>query len=115
MATSVGFVNHVLMEIAVSFRYRASRGGHAPKQLRDWFLTYVETGELQRDMVDQDLTLRWLVGQLWNCSDHMPRRLFVDLDLPPGSTYAQAVRTLGIPRVPLDRARDRLMRTRSPR
>jgi hypothetical protein len=115
VATSVALVNHVLMEVAVSFRYRASRGGHAPKQLRDWFLTYVETGELERDMVEEDLTLRWLVGQLWNCSDHMPRRLFVDLDLPPGSTYAQAVRTLGIPRVPLDRSRNRLISARSPR
>jgi hypothetical protein len=103
------------MEVAVSFRYNASRGGHAPKQLRDWFLTYVETGELERAMVDQDLTLPWLVGQLWNCSDRMPHRLFVALGLPPGSTYAQAVRSRGIPRVPLDRSRDRLLRARSPR
>lgn len=31
---------------------------------------------------------------LWNCTDIVPRMTCAELDLPQGSTYAQAVRSL---------------------
>jgi hypothetical protein len=36
----------------------------------------------------------WLTGQLWNCTDMVPQMTCRDLDIPPGSTYAVAVRRL---------------------
>ena len=77
-------------------RFNPARGGHAPGHLRDWFINYVETGELDEEMVEQGRTLRWLFGQLWNCSDIMPGIDCDELDLPRGSTYARAVRSLRV-------------------
>lgn len=37
---------------------------------------------------------RWLTGQLWNCTDVLPRNLCDDLEIYRGSTYAMAVRKL---------------------
>jgi hypothetical protein len=34
---------------------------------------------------------RWLLGQLWHCSDIMPWNLCDDLDMQRGSSYAAAV------------------------
>ena len=45
-------------------------------------------------MMEKGLTLRWLLGQLWNCSDILPGDKCDDLGLPSGSSYAQAARTL---------------------
>jgi hypothetical protein len=53
---------------------------------------YAETGELDDEMHEQGLTLRWLLGQLWNCTDILPDDACDDLLLPSGSSYAQAVR-----------------------
>jgi len=33
-----------------------------------------------------------LAGLVWNCTDCMPGSLCSDLDMPPGSTYAQGAR-----------------------
>jgi hypothetical protein len=74
-------------------RFSASRGGHAPGQLRDWLLNYVETGELD-EMTDKGLTLRWLIGRLWNCTDILPGWAHHELGLSGRSTYACAVRFL---------------------
>lgn len=86
-------------------KYNASRGGHAPGHIRDAFDYCAEiTCGFQDCSVDTDVTdyiddwhgrnwtLRSLLGQLWNCSDIMPGTVCGDLDLPVGSTYAQAVR-----------------------
>lgn len=84
--------------------YKASRGGHAPGHLRDAFLEYIdETGGLAAmnlndkvtiyiDEGEPDVSLRWLTGQLWNCSDIVPSFECGLLDLLQGSTYAMAVR-----------------------
>ncbi len=38
---------------------------------------------------------RWLIGQLWNCSDICPRDVAASLDIP-GGTYASVVRRLAV-------------------
>jgi transcriptional regulator with XRE-family HTH domain len=75
-------------------RYNAGRGGHAPGHLREWFTDYIETGKISEEMDEKALTLDWLYGQLWNCCDIMPSGLCQELDMPLGSTYARAVRSL---------------------
>ena len=73
---------------------------HAAGHLRDAFTEWVETGatadEIPGDLFydGQSRSLRWLLGQLWRCSDIMPSHLCDDLGLPPGSTYAAAVQGL---------------------
>ena len=37
---------------------------------------------------------RWLIGQLWHCTDVMPSDLCAELDMPIGSTYARAVQQI---------------------
>lgn len=37
-------------------------------------------------------SLDCLLGQLWNCTDILPSEVCAALDMPEGSTYAQAVR-----------------------
>jgi excisionase family DNA binding protein len=86
-------------------RYNAFRGGHAPGYIRDAFDCCAEISSGFRDFsLDSDVTYYvsdWLYGKwtlnsllclLWNCTDIMPGMLCVDLDLPEGSTYAQAAR-----------------------
>ena len=71
------------------------RGGHAPGYLRDAFLEWLE-GE-RGDVVDVDekpQTLRWLIGQLWHCTDVLPGWACDELDIPLGSTYAKAVQAV---------------------
>lgn len=75
-------------------RYIASRGGHAPGHLRSWFEESFFGCQLPEEMEEQGLTLHWLTGQLWNCSDTMPSSLCADLELPRGSTYAAGARAL---------------------
>lgn len=38
--------------------------------------------------------LSTLIGQLWNCTDTLPRDYCSQLDIPQGSTYAVAVRRI---------------------
>jgi hypothetical protein len=95
------------------YRFRASRGGHAPGHLRDAFAAYIDSGceaevfqepetiwfydkKLQRqwDRWPLEQRLRWLLGQLHNCSDVMPSGMCESLDLRYGSTYARAARKL---------------------
>jgi|SaaInl4_135m_RNA_FD_contig_21_2495795_length_470_multi_9_in_0_out_0_1 hypothetical protein len=90
----------------VSRRYAANRGGHAPGYLRDAFLEWIEEGYYIRyftpDIESQSVEvgdsgirpLRWLLGQLWNCTDVMPGVYCEMLDLERGSTYAMGVRSL---------------------
>ncbi len=73
-----------------------ARGGHAPGYLRDAFCGWDRNqpdGPLVVHTEDgRSCPLRWLVGQLWNSTDVMPGEVCDDLDLPPGSTYAQGAR-----------------------
>ncbi len=97
-------------------QYQASRGGRAPGHLREMFVDVIEGNtqdpwwlafgaeglvvfydprmQARWDRWDARERARWLLGQLWNCTDIMPSDLCQSLDLPPGSTYAQAVRRL---------------------
>jgi hypothetical protein len=91
--------------------FRANRGGHAPGHLRDAFENAIdESGKHSDDwypylgdeqpvffydprMQDRWDQLsprergRWLIGQLWNCTDIMPSDLCSNLDIPSGNTF----------------------------
>lgn len=58
------------------------KAGHAPGHRRDAFLESISTGTPNAA----------LAGHLWSCTDILPRNACDDLDIPPGSTYAQAAR-----------------------
>lgn len=94
-------------------RYRPGRGGHAPGILRDCFLAYLDrqwpdyesrhlntpleamvVSDFVGPYVGKERTLRWLLGQLWNCTDTLAAFDCDALGIPHGSTYAQAVRLL---------------------
>ena len=78
--------------------YKPSRGGHAPGHLRDALLEYLDEGsDLDTVVVGEEeriVPLRWLVGQLWNCTDVLPQEYCAMFDIRQGSTYAKAVRTI---------------------
>lgn len=87
--------------------YDAFKGGHAPGHVRDAFeSSAIETCLFQNCSLETDVTdyiddwngrrwtLRSLLGQLWNCTDIVPWEICCDLDLPSGSTYAQAMRDM---------------------
>ena len=86
--------------------YKANRGGKAPIRLRRALLRYLDIPvyypvNLKLDTVivgskREILPLEWLVGQLWNCTNKLPRYYYGILHLPSGSTYAKAVRTLSM-------------------
>jgi hypothetical protein len=75
-------------------KYSASRGGHAPDHLREALETLIETGDGTAEVGGSQRPARWVVGQLWNCTDILPRVYCDEADLPPGSTYAQAARRI---------------------
>ena len=83
-------------------RFSPSYGGHAPGHLRDAFLEMIESSDRSKDpdevMPVGDygtlVSLYALTGLLWNCTDILPGSNCNDLDLPRGSTYAQAAREL---------------------
>lgn len=75
-------------------RYNPSRGGHAPGHLREAFQEWLDA-DSDSDWVEIDgerHPIDWLLGKLWNSSDVLPASYCQDLDIPQGSTYAQAVR-----------------------
>jgi hypothetical protein len=78
----------------MSTSFDVSEGGHAPGILRGAFDDMAELG----DVVDgtlydgAPLTAERLSRLLWDCTDTMPRVQCSLLDMPEGSTYAQAVR-----------------------
>jgi len=77
--------------------YKPNRGGHGPGFLRDAFQEWVEEGDQEKKTViidDEEKPLNWLLGQLWNCTDILPGCDCMLLDIPSGSTYAQAVRSI---------------------
>jgi transcriptional regulator with XRE-family HTH domain len=93
-------------------RYRPSHGGHAPGHLRNAFLAWLEEG-LDRDpkaslpqtieVGDTERPVSWLFGQLWKCTDVLPRADYdrindwlesEGLAKIDRQTYAAAVRAL---------------------
>jgi transcriptional regulator with XRE-family HTH domain len=93
-------------------RYQAARGGHAPGHLRDGFLQWLEESLDLRpeaplqptvEINGEPRPISWLLGQLWNCTDTLPRHAYDSINdmlerehLPPidRQTYAAAVRAL---------------------
>jgi len=83
-------------------KYNPTRGGPVPGHLRNAFEEFVakidfeEAGmsHLTVTVNDENKPLRWLIGQLWNCRDRLQGAACDDLDLPRGTTYAQAVRRM---------------------
>jgi hypothetical protein len=79
---------------------------HSPGHLRDAFCDLVEGQNSVADVFYDDRTrarlesmsadeqLWWLSGQLWKCTDVLPSGYCGDLDIPQGSTYAQAARII---------------------
>jgi hypothetical protein len=73
--------------------------GHAPGHVRNAFLEALEAfarwGDAEHPCdagLDEPVTLRTLCGALWNCGDILPGGDCDMIDLPRGSTYAQAAR-----------------------
>jgi hypothetical protein len=79
---------------------------HAPNHYRDAFVRVIEGKEsvaeefyadktrARLEAMNADEQLRWLSGQLWNCTDILPGGVCSELDIRQGSTYAQAARLL---------------------
>ena len=87
---------------------KSLKGPH--KSLRDdpWYAALADkdsisfrSSQMQRRWDKMDLAARgkWLVGQLWNCTDILPNSYCQVLHLPQGSTYAKAGRRLGSIRI----------------
>jgi len=69
------------------------------ENLRDAFLDYLNqhnsfdlAGKIETGGVNEEFTLEWLLGKLWNCNHVLPLDYCEDLNLQKGSTFAQAVR-----------------------
>ena len=45
--------------------------------------------------MDKEDRARWLIGQLWNCTDVCPHKVADSLDIP-GGTFASIVRRLAV-------------------
>ena len=78
--------------------YKANRGGHAPQDVRDAFCGMVEE-TFKHDRVKVDVggdpqTVKWVLGQLWNCTDIMPGYCCDELDLRGKCTYAAGARLM---------------------
>ena len=74
--------------------YKPNLGDHAPGYLREVFCEYLESTDKSGTVkVDGGVKpVKWLLGQLWNCTDIMPAASCDELDMPRGSTYAMAAR-----------------------
>jgi hypothetical protein len=72
-------------------KFRANVGGHAPQCLREGLLDYI--GGRSAEYWNQ-ASIKKLIGQLWNCTDVVPRDWVEEFRVVPGSTYAQGVRRL---------------------
>jgi hypothetical protein len=60
------------------------------------FVDYVDSGgvsleELERPEEAGPDPARWLLGELWNCTDIMPGPTCALLNLPQGANYAMGV------------------------
>ena len=69
---------------------------HAPGYLREAFGDYLDS-DCEADVVlvdDEEWPVAKLCGKLWRCTDVLPGAYCGDLDIPQGSTYAQAVRVV---------------------
>jgi hypothetical protein len=99
------------MSTARKPHFNPTFGGHAPGYLRDaltealdsfdqpWWsnvdLVFFNADQRQRwEAMPTTERSRWLIGQLWNCTDIVPGHLCAGWGLPSGTTYASLVRAL---------------------
>lgn len=92
-------------------KYSAKCGGHAPDYLRNsltdavgapWhpWCSYLDCSfyspakQARWDSMTPLQRGRWLIGQLWNCTDIVPCSTLSAWGLPRGSNYAVLVREL---------------------
>ena len=92
-------------------KFNPNRGGHAPGHLREALEDYLESDDplsrpwnkpreylLTEKIVlsvfkgEKEVSLNWLLGQLWNCTDVLPADYCEILGIKHGSSFAQAVR-----------------------
>ena len=79
---------------------RAHQAGHTSSDLREAFVDWVDANYAPRDPAETDtveiggrvIPIRWLLGQLWQCTDYLPVTACQALAISQGSTYAVAVR-----------------------
>ncbi len=69
-------------------------GTHLREVLQDYLDSDVPASEFTVEHNGQERSLSWLLGQLWDCTDVLPVGYCNQLELPQGSTYAQAVRRM---------------------
>lgn len=114
MPVSDGLQNQYVWPQTYRPRFSASRGGHAPGNLRDaliealdssfcsdvpWWENleiefFAERKRLWWAEASYKAKALWLLGQLWNCTDIVPGEICRALDLRSGKTYAQLARSL---------------------
>jgi hypothetical protein len=85
-------------------RYSPSRGGHAPGHLREPFIEMIETWYAERvwpkvvsaehNYVPIERPIRWLLGQLWNCTDILGGSYdeMLEIEAPHKRTFGAAAR-----------------------
>ena len=66
---------------------------HAPGHVRELFRDWLDEFGLMTFPADSP-TGRRLAGSVWQCTDILPGTYCEQLDIPAGSTYAQAARAL---------------------
>ena len=68
---------------------------HKRGHLRTAFEEWVYEGMEDKPAIDgKAVDVKWLLGQLWDCSDIMPSDLCEELEMTPGSTCTQAAQPL---------------------
>jgi hypothetical protein len=68
--------------------------GHAGGDLRDRFLDSIDPSGVITDNIDSEAEAKEILGALWNCTDVLPGGECDALELPRGSSYAMAVRSI---------------------
>lgn len=73
--------------------------GHAVGDLREAFLTWLEDNNAELEVYGDPVTIDWVIGQLWNCTDCLPSMAVSDLqdqgiELQGKITYAAAARKI---------------------
>lgn len=73
--------------------YESSQGSFVPNEIKSAFQTWVDEHTDETVMIyGEQQSVEWLTGQLWHCTDVLPGATCDVLNLPPGSTYAEAAR-----------------------
>ena len=67
---------------------------HKPGFIREAFNHYLDGFEGEPEHNGQEMSVDWLIGQLWNSTDVLPADYCLHLGIPQGSTYAKAVQSL---------------------